>query len=149
MSSLHRAEHILDAIKTRLTGLTTTGSNVERARVYSFPESVRDALSILMGSDVPVSEAGDGNMAYRDHELEVFVVAHVKSTSIDTRINLIKAEVTSALLSDRTLGLAYVIDTDEAGWQVPVMTDESDMRAASCQGTFKVHYRRSYNDPTQ
>jgi len=149
MSSLHRAEHILEAVKARLTGLATTGSNVQRARVYNFADTVRDALTIQMGADAPIDQAGDGNIAFRDHVLEVQVTAHVKSTAIDTRLNLIKAEVIVAMLQDRTLGLSYVIDTDEQGWQAPIMTDESDMRAAQCTGIFTVHYRRSYNDPTQ
>jgi hypothetical protein len=93
-----------------------------------------------MGSDKPVDI---GNIQFNDHELEIFITAHTKNTSLDTRLNLIKKEVIAALMSDRTQGLAFVIDTIEQGWNQPELS-EGETREGICQGSFVIMYRRAY-----
>lgn len=141
----HKAEQILGAVTTALTGLTTTGSNVQRARVYEVPDGVDQALSIQMGADELLEE---GNMAYIDRLLNIEVVAHAKAgTGVDTTLNQIRAEVHQALYTDRTQGLGFVINTYCNGDDAPEFSGEADSPVARQVLNYVVHYRHAVADP--
>ena len=142
----HKAEQIMDAVKTALTSLTTTGSNVVRGRAFAFAESTTDALSIFMGDDVSVNELMSGT-SKEDWKLTFEVVAHTKNTDPEQRLNLIKKEVVVALKADYTLGGKAIFITEKS-WTKPEIFGDYDTRMGVCVGTFEALYRRSYTDPS-
>ena len=143
----HRAEQIMAAVETILTGLTTTGTNVERSRIYEIPAGIDAALSIQMGAD-EIND--DGNMAFIDRLLNIEVIAHVKATSaIDTTLNLIRREVHVAMYADRRLGLgeSIVIDTVVNDDGAPELSDRLEKPVALQTLNYIVRYRHSVADP--
>ncbi|MGI9202670.1 MAG: hypothetical protein ACR2Q3_01600 [Woeseiaceae bacterium] len=134
----HKAETILDAVVTAVTGLASTGSNVERGRAYAV--SAVPSLSVFMGEDQIENELSIG---YYDRVLEVFVEAHVATTG-DTEqdLNQIRAEVFAALRADHTLGGAAIEikpDTESR----PEIQGETDTPHALQQLLYLVKYRHS------
>lgn len=146
--ALHIAEQIMASLKTTLTGLTTTTTFIERARVYPFDVNIKNALTLSMGTDELLDE-NELTFEKVDSLLTFFVDAHVKTNSvqIDTQLNLIRAEVVTAIMSDHTQG-GLVIDTDEAGSEEPEISGSGDTITAMMRMSFVVRYRRSRTDPT-
>lgn len=140
----HRAETILEAVKTKLTGLSTTGSRVERGRVY--PVETAPALTISMGADSTLGEGGSNNMAFVDRELQIIVRAHVKNaaTNIETLLNAIKSEVYAAIMADPTLGQSFVVDTFLVGDSAPDASADSNKPTATVDMQWNCIYRHSF-----
>jgi hypothetical protein len=137
---MHRAESIMQAITTNLTGLATTGANVHRGRVYSL--AAVPALSISMGSDENLS--GSRTWPYLTRRLQVIITAHVKTTTqLETQLNQIKTEVFAALNADISQGLAFVIDTELASDEQPELDAEQDQPTARCDMQWTILYRHS------
>lgn len=136
----HRAESILAAVTTTVTGLTTTGAHVSRGRAY--PTDQDAALTVNMGADTPV---GSPNMAFQDMDLDVEIIAHCKTAdgALDTTLNAIAAEVYAAMLADLTQGLGYVLDTRYAGREAP-FRDREEKPVASQVSRYVIRYRHSY-----
>lgn len=131
------AEQILDALTTTVTGLTTTGSNVQRARVYPFAESVNSALTIFMGADEVLQvQAND----YIDWELTVVFMAHARATgNPDQTLNQIRKEIHAAIMADHTQG-GLVIDTNPVIAEEPELSS-GDKPIASMRIEFSFQYR--------
>lgn len=145
----HKAETILEAVETLLTGLTTTGANVERARVHPWTNAELPAISLFMGADTPLDNDARG-IGFYDWGLLINVDAVCKKTAtsgIDTTLNLIRAELTTALVGDYTLGLSFVIDIVEQGSSEPEISGEGEKPIALQRTTFLIKYRRSIGDP--
>jgi len=146
-----RAEQILAAIKTLLTGLTTTGANIQRGQIYIHEKAALPAIALMMGADVPALEYQTGLI---DWELTVIVEATTRTSEryiamdsgIDTRLNLIRKEVYAAMLADHTLGLAFVIDVSPGTAAEPILSGEGDMPIASQVSNFVISYRTSRAD---
>lgn len=138
---MHRAELILEAVKTTLMGLEATGANVERGHVYPFDEW--PGLSIEMGEDLPRGETK--SYAYQDRALEVEVRGRLKASSnLETEANKIKAEVYNALMSDQTLSLSFVSFIEWAGDGKPEKSGEGEKKAISQVMNYVINYRHSY-----
>ena len=139
----HRAESIMAAVETAITGLTTTGARVVRARVRTVENA--PALSLEQGADDVNPELS--NYPKLARELNIKIFAHVKDNdTADTNLNLIREEVFSAMMADRTLGLAYVVDVDLIGDDEPEFTGDSDQIVGRQQMNFVVKYRHSWTD---
>jgi hypothetical protein len=135
---MHRAETILNAIETALTGLTTTGANVERGRVYSV--DITPSLSIEMGND----EAILTNFSKQDRALDVVITSYTKSTAnTETQSNAIRAEVYAALMNDRTLGLSFVSNIFLENDLSPQLSGEGGERISTQALNYIVNYRHS------
>lgn len=142
---MHRAESILQAITTTLTGLTTTQTRVERARVW--PVNECPAISIERGDDQTLEEGR--SLGFQDRQLEVVITSYVKASSTsnpETELNQIAAEVYTALFADVTQGLSYVIDTHWFSDSRPEMTGQ-ESKTAVMRMTFIIHYRHSLTSP--
>jgi hypothetical protein len=141
----HRAEQILDAMQTALTGLASTGSNVVRGRVY--PSDAERALSVYMGQDQPLGDDGYTNVSFIDRVLEVVIRLHAKTptatAAVETLLNQSRAEVFAALSADTTLGLDFVISTYPSGDDQPELSADSDQPAGTQAMRWSVHYRHS------
>lgn len=109
----HRAEDIVSAVLTKVTGLTTTGVNAFRGRTYEIPESSVPCVCVYQGGDFPLTNTSPWK--FIDSELSIVVEAIVKDSSVqaETTLNQIRFEVSRALQQDVTQGLAYVMNTTE------------------------------------
>jgi len=146
--ALHLAEQIMASISTTITGLTTTGNNVERGRVYPFDESITDALTLTMGPDEPL-DVEFQTYPYLDCELTIYIDAHCKNviTQIDSQLNIIRTEFEIAIMADHTQS-ALVIDSKWIGSDVPELSGEGDQITGVQRTGFQFHYRRLRNDPS-
>ena len=137
----HRSEQILVAFKSAVTGLTTTGTNVERGRLYDLVNL--PALVVEKGGDASVAEQ---NMSVVDRNLSVKVTAVIQAVSgLETELNKIAAEVYAALLADRTLGLGFVIDLNFSSDAPPVIETGGETPIALMEMTYDIMYRHSYS----
>ena len=145
------AEQILAAVKTLVTGLTTTGANVQRGQVYGHEQADLPALGVFMGPDTPDQEYQTG---FIDWELVILIEATAEAgaaytdldSGIDTTLNQIRKEVHAAIMADHTLGLAFVIDTTPGPAQQPTLSGEGSEPTGSQVLEFTVNYRTSRAD---
>lgn len=145
----HRAEQIMVAVLSQLTGLATTGTNAFRNRVHGLEDAETPALTIYQESDTPLGEDGFSNYAFLDSELTIKIVAHVKAGgSPETRLNQIRREVHVALMTDYQQGLPEVVlTTVPRGAAAPVLLSEGERPTASLDIYWGVQYRSSQTDP--
>lgn len=137
----HKAETILDAVVTAVTGLSTTGANVTRGRAYAV--SAMPALSVYQGDDVVDLPAE--SFSYFDRDLEVMIDAHVavlSTSDIEQTLNQIRAEVFAALRADLTLGGAC-IELRPVEDSQPQISGDQDKPIASQSLRYTVKYRHS------
>jgi len=145
--ALHRSEQIMAAVLTQLTGLTTTGSDAKRNYTHPFDSSITDGLYVIMGAESPVDDSNK-NYSYIDIDLEIIVSVHTLNAAPETRLNLIKKEITIAMMTDPLpFGLAWIIDVDDAIWTQPEISDGKKPTAMT-EGRFNIKYRRSITDPS-
>lgn len=138
----HRAETIMQAVTTTLTGLTTTGTRIQRGRVRTVETA--PALSIMMGSDGINPDRSAYPHVARD--LTINVIIHVmNNTAPETELNTIRAEVFAALMADRTLGQTFVSDIDAIGDDDPELDGEGEKITARQQMNFIVKYRHNWS----
>ena len=136
----HRAESILEAVKTTLTGLTTTGLNVQRGRYYDL--TTLPALVIEKGSD---NTATERNTAFQDRNLDISITSAIEQAgSVEGTLNQIAAEIYAAMMADITLGLDYVIDVQFTGDSTPSIEVGGDLPIGFMETSFMVSYRHSY-----
>ncbi len=147
----HRADGVASWVVTTLTGLTTTGTNIFRARAFDLADDKTPALAISMGPDTPiVGDAGGGvtNVGFIHSELQLAIDAKVatNATQIDTLLHTIRAEVDVALRAAYATRPSYVIDFWENGaGAVEVEPAATKVGVLPITWTFK--YMRSINDP--
>ena len=135
----HRSESILSAVNTALTGLATTGANVQRFRAW--PVTTLPALTILKGGDQVAN--GDSGMDVITREMIITIRAAVKGAGVlETSLNQIAAEIFAALKADYTLGLAYVYDLALLSESEPAI-DEQDEPVAYQDSMYQITYEHS------
>jgi len=100
----HVRKSIRDNIKTTLTGLTTTGTNVFQTRFYPLAEAKLPALAIYTKSETSeYSTIKTPRTQVRT--LDVTVEAYVSgNTNVDNTLDAIATEVEEALYTDLTRG---------------------------------------------
>jgi hypothetical protein len=100
----HVRKSIRDNIKTTLTGLTTTGTNVFQTRFYPLAEAKLPALAIYTKSEA--TEYGTIHTPRTQiRTLDVTVEAYVSgNTNVDNTLDTIAKEVEEALYTDLTRG---------------------------------------------
>ena len=136
----HRAESIMAAVATALTGLATTGTRVQRGRPYQV-DSV-PALTIDMGGDEVLPDARDFSRLTR--ALQVIITAHVQATTnLETILNTIRAEIFAELMSDITMGLGYVVQIQLEQDAPPEIDAGADQPTARQEMTWTVYYTHS------
>lgn len=141
----HRAESITAAVKTTVTGLTTTGSNVFRGYPYNIEAASVPSLHVRAGSDEKLRDLSQGLTLQR---LQITITGAVKSitTNLETLLAQVRAEVHVALRADYTLGLAYVHDIDE-GEPGEAEFQNGDQPIATQDWVWYVLYQRSLDNP--
>lgn len=144
----HREEQILAAVQTIVSGLATTGLNVDRGRAENIPEAKTPALRVHGGSDTIVDPWAPSLI---DSELEVIIAAKVLdlATNVETTLSQIRKEVNIALMVDQQLGLpSIVLAIIEISASAPQITGDATKPAASRDFIYRVRYRRSRSDPS-
>lgn len=144
----HREQEIFNAIVTAVTGLTTTGSNVYPHRVYDLPASNAAAIGVRLGPSVPTADDGYQNISFVDRLCVVYTRVHLKVTeaSLDDQLLKVEREIWQAIMADRTLGLAFVIDTQPGGREESEL-DQAEKPTLACDIEWRVLYRHSLTDP--
>ncbi len=138
-----KAEQILVAVATNLTGLPSIGS-LERGRVAAIDQAGLSGLSIYMGSDTPINELSNGLINW---ELILRIESHVKTTAtLETVLNQIRKEVHAAMMMNQTQGLGFVLDTIPGLVGEPQPSNDSDQPTAIQAMEFKIIYRSSRSD---
>jgi hypothetical protein len=143
----HRAEQILAAVQTSVTGLTTTGQNVDRGRAEEIPVEKLPALRVAMGED-PIVDPWAQSLLDSELDVSVFGLAHDSAANVETKLLQIRKEVTIALMANQTLGLAFVHALVELGARKPILTGDLAKPAGAMEMRFRVKYRRSRTDPS-
>lgn len=146
-----RAESVMGAVATAITGLATTGANVQRGQIYGHQVTDLPALALYMGADSPAAEHQTGLI---DWELTIRIESTVTLDSsyttmgntLETSLNVIREEIHAALLADHTLGLAYVIDVTPGPAAAPELSGEGNEPIASQALEFIVKYRTTRAD---
>jgi hypothetical protein len=139
----HRAETILETIKTNLTGLATTGANVARGRVW--PVDALPALSIYKGSDEASVDEPPLDTLVRELDLSIHI--HTSQTgNPETHLNAIAAEVFAALTADPTQGLGYVFTTELVADAEPEIVDSQDLPVGRMVSAWRIVYEHSKTD---
>lgn len=106
----HVRKSIRDNVKTTLTGLTTTGSNVYQTRVYPLAEDKLPGIAIYTRSEDTEYQTVTVPR-HQERTLVIAVEAYVKAlTDYDDTLDSIAAEVEAALYTDLTRG-GYARDT--------------------------------------
>lgn len=91
----HARQQIRDQLVTTLTGLTTTGSNVNNSRVYD--HAILPCLSVYTLSE----EVGDENYNKQFRLLSVMVEVRAQATeNLENTLDTISAEVETAVFAN-------------------------------------------------
>lgn len=148
----HRAQQIVDSIKTALESNVTPGWTVYRHRTASLDRSELElpAASVTIGPDHPLDSSGQSNLAFIDGLLELAVIlVDQKSTEEDLMESLLemRRQAHITVLTDRTQGLAFVIDTRYGGADAPNISANGSMFDGEIHTRWAVHYRMNLADP--
>jgi len=140
----HVRKQIRDAIVTALTGLTTTGSNVFRSRIYPLEQTKLPGICIFTRSEAV--EFDTLTMARSiNRVLDVQVEAYVSATAnYDNTLDQIAVEVEEALSADVTFG-GLAKDTQVTSFEADFSGD-GEQPVAVGRFTVTVQYRTAEND---
>ena len=140
----HVRKQIRDAIVTALTGLTTTGSNVFRSRIYPLEQAKLPGICIFTRSEAV--EFDTLTMARSiNRVLDVQVEAYVSATAnYDNTLDQIAVEVEEALSADVTFG-GLAKDTQVTAFEADFSGD-GEQPVAVGRFTVTVQYRTAEND---
>jgi hypothetical protein len=140
----HVRQQIRDDIVTTLTGLTTTGSNVFRSRIFPLEETNLPALCIYTKSEASEYDT-IGLPRSVNRVLDVAVEAYVKGVSnYDNTLDTIAVEVEEAIAADITLG-GLAKDAQITAFEADFAGD-GEQPVAVGRFTVTVEYRTVEND---
>ena len=140
----HLRNQIRDAMVTRLTNLTTTGTNVFRSRIYPLESNNLPGLCIFTKSEVTTFDTLTRPRSI-NRVLEIGVEAYVKATSnYDNTLDTIAVEVEEAIASDVTFG-SLAKDTQVTSFEGDYSGD-GEQPIAIGRFTVEVIYRTLEND---
>jgi len=140
----HVRQQIRDDIVTALTGLTTTGSNVFRSRIFPLEETNLPALCIYTKSETSEYDT-IGLPRSVNRILDVAVEAYVKGVSnYDNTLDTIAVEVEEAIAADITLG-NLAKDAQITAFEADFAGD-GEQPVAVGRFTVTVQYRTVEND---
>ena len=136
--SLSRFEKIMRETLKNLTGLDTTGENIERDTVYP-PENM-PFLALMQGADTK-----DDPSQINDVEctLDIQILVFLKGEKFTTLLNKIRAEIYSALMKSGRLGLDYV---DAIVWiddEAPEVSGDAETLVVKGASNYQIKYTHS------
>jgi len=140
----HVRKQIRDAVVNAVTGLTTTGSNVFRNRVFPLETSKVPGLCVFTKSesvDFDTLHIPRSIMRTLDLGVEAYVVA---TSNYDNTLDTIAVEVEEALAADVTLG-GLSKDLQVTAFEADFIGD-GEQTVAVGRFTVLVQYRTLEND---
>ena len=147
----HIRKQIRDAVKTALTGLTTTGANVFSGRVSPLKESEVPGLLIFLNGDDATEDASMGGPTeMRSGTLRIEGVAKANDDLVDV-LDRIAAEVEVALFGNAAFLALLMVEPGPPS--ATILIDEPDpqsgvRRLGSIVIGFPIQYRTRLGDPT-
>ena len=133
----HKRQQIRDQVKTTLTGLTTTGANVFKFRVYPMAAASLPGL-IIFTKEEESEPASQGSTLLR--QLALAVEGYAQATAdVEDTLDDIAAEVEAAIEADRTLG-GLVYNTELISTEFE-LTGEGKKQVGVITLTFKILYK--------
>lgn len=142
----HVRTQIIDAVKTAITGLSTTGNRVFKQRRYPTSSPKLPCWLIYRGSEISEpDEQGSPRLISRTFDFHLEGLA--EGTTADDVLDTMAAEAEAVLAADLNLGgLCHNIQiaTTEPG---PVLDSQSEKQVASLRLTFRVEYLTTDQDP--
>lgn len=142
----HVRQSIRDNAVTACTGLSTTGSNVYRSRVYPLGEGKLPGLVVYTASE-DVEHNRIDRPRDLDRTVSLVVEAIVRATAnYDTTLDTICAEVEAAMATDVTRG-GYAKDCKLTSSAFD-FSDDGDRPIAMAAMTFDIEYRTAENAAT-
>lgn len=140
----HLRNQIRDAVVSRLTGLSTTGSNVFRSRIYPLENNKLPGLCIFTKSEATTFDTLTRPRSI-SRVLEIGVEAYVKAISnYDNTLDTIAVEVEEAIASDVTFS-NLAKDTQVTSFEADFSGD-GEQPVAIGRFTIEVNYRTLEND---
>ena len=140
----HVRKQIRDAIVTATTGLSITGSNVFRSRIYPIEQTKLPGLCIFTKSEAVEFDTLTMSRSV-NRVLDVTIEAYVSSTTnYDNTLDQIAVEVEEALAADPTLG-SLAKDTQVTAFEADFSGD-GEQPVAIGRFTVTVQYRTSETD---
>jgi len=140
----HVRKQIRDAIVTATTGLTTTGSNVFRSRIYPLEQTKLPGLCIFTRSEAVEFDTLTMPRSI-SRSLDVMIEAYVSATAnYDNTLDQIAVEVEEALAANVTLG-NLAKDTQVTAFEADFSGD-GEQPVAIGRFTVTVQYRTAEND---
>lgn len=140
---MHKVEAILNNVGAKLGSLKSIGviSELLSSRVQA-PESY-PTIIYRMGSDEIINRKLS---AISDSALSIYIDIYVESTqlNLDMKVLNIREEVEKVMLSDHTLGLPFVLNTEFLSQEEPDYLGQ----AATYSGAVRLNYRVTYRTPT-
>jgi hypothetical protein len=135
----HLVDQIIGAIKTRLTGLTTTGANVFDGNPRSLLAADLPALVIEEGEDKsePITKLYPRTVA---HTVQMSVRCFVKATSPASTLRQIRLEVEKAMSAAAPSLGGLTRDIRCTGAYARQQDFESDTQVSSTVVTFEIDY---------
>lgn len=100
-----KVDTVLAAVGVKLANLATSGPNVFVGYAYDIPAGSLPAIRIRQGAQTPQGGRPANVFGYIDIELTLSVDIWILPGQ---SINEVKAEIYTALVADRTLGLTFV-----------------------------------------
>ena len=137
----HVRKQIRDALKARLTGLTTTGANVETTRIHSFVEEDAALPGLVIFPDVEeiLEPSEDLEIGSQHRILNIIVQGYEQAVSdMEDTLDLIAEEVETAVFTDQFFG-GLVHSTDLVGTEIDIMPG-----ASAPLGVVTLSFRLSY-----
>ena len=140
----HVRKQIRDAIVTAVTGLTTTGSNVFRSRIYPLEQSDLPGLCVFTRSEAVEFDTLTMSRSI-NRALDVQIEAYVSATAnYDNTLDQIAVEVEEALAADVTFG-GLSKDSQVTAFEADFSGD-GEQPIAVGRFTVTVQYRTAEND---
>ena len=140
----HIRKLIRDEITATLTGLTTTGSNIDQTRVYPLAENKLPGLAIYTSSE-STEYATINPPRTQIRTLTVNVEIYVRGlTGYDNTLDQIALEIEEALYTDLTRG-GYAKETRVTGFEAE-FSGEGDEPVAFATMNIEVDYMTLEND---
>ena len=140
----HVRKQIRDAIVTATTGLTTTGSNVFRSRIYPLEQTKLPGLCIFTRSEAVEFDTLTMPRSI-SRTLDVMIEAYVSATAnYDNTLDQIAVEVEEALAANVTLG-NLAKDTQVTAFEADFAGD-GEQPVAIGRFTVTVQYRTAESD---
>lgn len=149
---MHRADQIIAAVANLIrTAAPSTISVFEHRRLsVDADQDELPAISVDFGPDSPLDDDGASNLSFIDSLLTVNTTSVAESfeeQDLKSQLLDMRRRIHIGIMSDRSLGLPFVVDTRYQGAEEPEYSTQSEFLSGSLSSAWAVHYRMNIADP--